>query len=237
MFKKLLFVILFLLVVSLNLSCIAKTDTVVYLETDKNVIEKENEIEITFSIRGEDVVAYYANLYFDNSKFEFISSSNSAKVDGSKVNVVWYDTEGGKGAKEGILGKVVFKAKEEGIAEFIIDGEFYNEKGNIIQSDFVSTQVQIGIEDTALKNKSIQQQGNNTNSSNANLEFLRVSEVGLVPNFANNILEYDLKVENDVENIEIQAIPENLNAQVEISGNMRIKRRRKSSQGQSNFRR
>lgn len=130
---------------------------------------------------------------------------------------------GGSGAKQGELGELVFKAKDKGLANFVIDGEFYTAKGQLIQTKFESLQIQIGGEETALEMQAKEEQGDSTQASNANLQQFRVDVEGMVPSFESNIYEYDLTVSNNISNIEVLAISENPNAQVEVTGNTRFK--------------
>lgn len=49
----------------------------------------------------------------------------------------------------------------------------------------------------------------------------------MVPSFETDIYQYDITVPSDKKDIEVLAITENPNAQIEITGNTRIKRRAK----------
>lgn len=130
---------------------------------------------------------------------------------------------GGRGAKEGELGKIVFRAKEEGIANFVIDGEFYTQKGQLIQTNFESLPIQIGKEETNLEKQAKEEQGTNSQSNNAKLQALRINVEGIVPDFKEDGYEYDITIPNDRNDIEVLAIAQNPNAQVEITGNTGLK--------------
>ena len=54
--------------------------------------------------------------------------------------------------------------------------------------------------------------------ANANLETLAIENVIIEPEFTNDIYQYDAIVSNTTENLNILAIPEKLNAKVEIAG-------------------
>ncbi len=195
----------------------------VYLESNKSTIEKGEEIEISFNIKDQATAAYNANIYFDETKFEFISESENINVNGNRIIIVWYDLQGGNGAKQGELGKFVFKAKEDGISSFVIDGEFFSDKGQSIQTNFEAVQVQVGKEETNLEMQARQEQGTSTQSSNANLQSLRLDKEGIVPAFKSGIYEYDLIISNDINSLEVLAIAENPNSQIEIMGNTGLK--------------
>ena len=137
----------------------AITTATVYLESNKSIIEKGEEIEISFNIKEQSTAAYNANIYFDETKFEFISGPENINVNGNRIIIVWYDLQGGNGAKQGELGKLVFMAKDDGISNFVIDGEFFSDKGQSIQTNFEAVQVQVGKEETNLEMQARQEQG------------------------------------------------------------------------------
>lgn len=67
-----------------------------------------------------------------------------------------------------------------------------------------------------------QNTGNNyqgTVSSNANLKEMRIDVEGITPKFSKNITSYNVVVSNDINNINVVAVPEDNSASVAISGN------------------
>lgn len=58
----------------------------------------------------------------------------------------------------------------------------------------------------------------NLEKANANLETLAIEDVILEPEFTNNIYEYNATVSNTTQKLNILAIPEKINAHVEITG-------------------
>jgi len=222
-----IFIVSFLLIIS-NRFCFpicsnATTTATVYLTSNKDVIEKGDEVEISLNIKEQKTAAYFVNIYFDETKLEFISGPENVKLDKNKIKIIWYDAQGGSGAKQGELEKIVLKAKEDGLANIVVDGEFFSEKTQLIQTNFESLRVQIGREKTILEQQAKEEQGDNTQTDNANLQSLRIDIDGMVPNFETNIFEYDLTITNDINNIEVLAIAENPNSKVEITGNTGLK--------------
>ena len=63
----------------------------------------------------------------------------------------------------------------------------------------------------------------NKEVANANLETLAIENIDLEPIFETNILNYKASVANDVESINILAVPEKIEGKVEITGNTEIK--------------
>ena len=195
----------------------ATTKAKVYLQSTKTIIEKNEEIEISFNINGEKTSAYNIEI--------FVSGEENINVDGNRIILVWYDEQGGNGAKDGELGKIKFKAKENGLANFVINGEFYTNKGQLIQTEFQELQIQVGKEESSIEKQDVKEIGINTQSNNANLKNLILNKEGLVPSFKSDVYEYDLIVDNTVNDLEIMTVAENSNSQIEIAGNKRFKNR------------
>mgnify|MGYP003297712019 CR=1 FL=1 len=63
---------------------------------------------------------------------------------------------------------------------------------------------------------------NNIGLANSNLETLAIRQGTLEPEFSNEITQYKVEVANDVEKIDLLAIPQSMNASVQISGNDKI---------------
>lgn len=199
----------------------------VYLKSDKSTFQKGEEIEIAVFLDNIKTVSFSTNLYFDNSKVEYISDlENTNIVDNNHIAFVWYDNTGGINPKEGELVKFKFKAKEDGIAIFNIEGEFYNEARELIQTDFKDIQIQIGEKEMEQKdtNENMQNQQNiDVKKDNAMLEVLRLDKEGVIPSFDKNIYDYYLTVNSNVDYIDVLAISENRNSNIEIIGNNNLK--------------
>lgn len=162
-------------------------------------------------------------LNFDDTKWEYISDIESANVENGNIFYVWYDEAGGSNAKQGELVKFKFKAKENGLSTFNINGEFYNSSGQQIEADFKETQVQIGKEDTTLELQSEEEQGSNIEKNNSYLQSLRLDIEGISPEFDRNIFEYYITVPTKVKDLEVLAISENPKATINITGNEGLK--------------
>lgn len=201
----------------------ATTTATVYLTSSQEIIEKGEEVEILVNIKNAKIASYNFSLYFDDSKLEYISALENTNVVGNRIISIWYDEHGGNSAKEGELVKFKFKAKEDGITNFVIQGEFYNEKGQLIQTDFVHKQIQIGKGESQLQKQAQEEQGIDTRTSNTDLQALRLNKEGMIPEFRKDIFEYYLTIPSDVQDIEVLAISENPNASVYISGNTNLK--------------
>ena len=98
------------------------------------------------------------------------------------------------------------------MAQINVIGEFYDENGNevvINPQNFtwnISEEVQT------------QNVEGNFDKASANLDILRLSHEGISPQFDTNVTEYYITVDTSVDTLDVEAIPENPNAKVEVSG-------------------
>ena len=227
--KKILFLLILFLFLINTISyykTYANTTGRVYLESNKDVIDINEEIEISVNIDDFKTAAYTLYLYFDDDKFEFIKENNedsNINVDGNRIIYVWYDNQGGNSPRSGKLETFKFKVKENGLATFNINGEFYTEKGQEVRTTFEEKQIQIGKEETTLEKQAKEEIGQDENLSNSKLQNLRLSTEGMIPEFNNNTYDYYLTVKNDIKDIEVLAIAENKNSKIQIEGNSNLK--------------
>ena len=198
----------------------ANTTGTVYLNANKEIIEIGEEIEVTINIENIKTAAFTAYLNFDDTKFEYISGTENTNVIGNRVISVWFDQLGGKQAKTGELIKLKFKAKANGLANFVVSGQFYSENGQLIETDFKELQVEVGKKEAKLTSD---EQGTDTNKSNADLKSLRVDIEGIVPTFAQDVKQYYLNIRNTINNVDVLAVAENPKSSIEITGNTNLK--------------
>ncbi len=223
--KRTLFLTIFIITLFFLSTFIYATSTnkgMVYLSTNKEIIQKEEEIEISLFLENAETVALTAYFTYDESKLEFISGPENINVKQNQIIFVWYDDKGGENPKGGELAKLKFKAKEEGLATIHVSGEFYNKEAKLIKTNTNDIQIQIGKEDRTpeIAENEI---GNNLQTNNAKLKTLRLDKEGLTPDFNKDIIEYYLTVPSSENNIEILALSENPNATIEITGNTNLK--------------
>lgn len=221
--SKYIYIFVFLFVFChFNISYASSTGTV-YLSSDKSAIEKGEEIEITLLIENAKTAAFTSYLYFDDLKLDYISGPDNTNMIENRIIYVWYDQTGGNIPKDKELAKFKFKAKENGICKFYIKGEFYNKEGELIQINYKDIEVQVGKEETKLEKEVAEEQSSNSQISNATLQVLRLDKEGITPNFEKDIYQYYLTISNEINKIEVLAISENSNANVEITGNTNLK--------------
>lgn len=216
-------ILILICVFTINIYSNAVSEANIYLSSSKQVIDKGEEVEISININGNKTTAFTSYLYFDNTKFEFVSGPENINVIDNYIIYVWYDNTGGSSPKTFELGVFKFKAKQEGIADFVVQGEFYSGTGQELKTTFNNTKVQIGTEETKLEKMPKEEAGTNVEPNNALLQSLRLDLEGITPDFKENIYQYYITVENRVENIGVQAILQNPNAIINITGNTKLK--------------
>lgn len=204
-------------------SSYANTTGTVSLNSDKQIVEIGEEIEVTINLENAKTSAFTSYLNFDNTKLDYISGPENTNVIENRIITVWYDELGGNGAKQGGLAKFRFKSKENGIANLTISGDFYTETGQNIQTEFKELQVQIGKEETKLQKEAQQEQGTDTQTNNSNLKSLRLDLEGIIPVFNKDVFDYYIVTDKDIKEIEVLAVAENPRAIVDITGNTNIK--------------
>ena len=153
-----LFVVIFSLLAMSTISLAIENGTV-YLESNQDVIEKGEEVEITVNLKDVTTAACNFFLYFDEDKWDYLSKMDNTNVEKNRILFVWYDTNGGRSAKQGELVKFRFKAKENGLSTFSIEGDFYNSVGQKLKVDFQEKQVQIGKEETIFQQQEEEEKG------------------------------------------------------------------------------
>lgn len=221
--KVIITTMLIILICSIGTICSATQTGTVYLESSQNTVEKGDEVEITVNLSDNGVAAFDFSLYFDETKWEYVSDIENTNVDNNRILYVWYDETGGKSPKQGELAKFKFKAKNNGLSTFSIYGEFYNTSGQLIEMNFEEAQVEIGKENTALQLQSEEEQGTNSQAGNSYLQALRLDIEGMSPTFDKDTYEYYITVSTKVKEVDVLAVSENPNATINITGNTNLK--------------
>lgn len=217
-----LFIVIFI-ILAMSTTSFATENGIVYLESNQDVVEIGDEIEVTVNLKNVTTAACDFSLYFDEDKWEYVSKIENANVDKNRILFVWYDTNGGRSAKQGELAKFKFKAKENGLSTFSIEGDFYNSVGQKLEVDFQEKQVQVGKEESVFLKQGEEEKGDNEQKENANLQALRLDMAGMSPTFEKDVTEYYLTVPNEVKDIDVLAVSSNPKATVEITGNTKLK--------------
>lgn len=232
-FKIIIFIFVFMLfinyIILFNFNNIyASTKGNVYLSSNKQEVNIGDEIEISINIEGFNTSAYDFELYFDNDKLEFLENANdkdNINVINNKINYIWFDRSG----NDEVTGNIKtfrFKAKKDGIVTFSLNGNFYTNKAQEVDTSFNNLQVNIidvNNNKSVLQKQAEEEIGESNNRSNSKLQNLRLNIEGLVPEFNKDVFDYYLTVNNNINNLEILTVPENKNSKIEIIGNENLK--------------
>lgn len=115
-------------------------------------------------------------------------------------------------------GEFVFKCIEEGEAKFALFGEYYDKDGKPIKIENGTKTINIKSQEEITQNP--QNQEENTDKKNANLKILRLNEEGISPStFKKDVTKYYFIANENINSLDVTAIPENEKASVKITGN------------------
>ena len=205
----------------------------IHLNLNKSVVSQNEEFSLSVSLGKIDVAAYTIWLYYDSSLVECVSNAENMNITENRIIFTGFSETGRNKSVDDIL-EVDFRAKELGNCAFAVIGELYNEKVQKLDIDYGEAEMAIEEENKLTqKNEMIEsaqdvveaqrQEEISTDSSNVLLDSLHLDKEGINPNFQNDVTEYYLIVDEKTENLEIDAIPENKNASVKITGNTNLK--------------
>lgn len=92
--KRLFRVLLIIIIMTFGSSLCsdATTSASVKLISNKDIIENGEQVEISFNIDGQKTAAYLAHIYFDDTKFDYVSGPENAVIDKNHIKIIWYDT-------------------------------------------------------------------------------------------------------------------------------------------------
>lgn len=210
----------------------AQTTPRIVIESNNQNVKKGDQVELSVHLENTSIAAYTIYLYYDTTKLEHISSpENSNNINNFVVHTGVTST--GEEQSNIQISPFIFKViAKEGIASVIVIGELYNQNGEKIQIEDGMLEIQIGE-----KTKNVQQEESKANeeetneaqanqnitADNTNLKILRLDKEGISPSFSPDIKEYYIVVNNNINDIEVTAIPENEKANVKITGNKNLK--------------
>ena len=218
--KLVIFLMILLMLINISIITLAVENEnldSVYLQVTNTEIKNGEEFSFTINLANIDVAAFDIQIYFNNELLEYVSGPENTNVAGSKIITVWYDETGGEHPKQNCeLVKYTFKAKEIETEYIAIQGEFYNAEGVQVQSFTDGIEI-IENEETQTETIEISEKSEVT-SNNSKLQNLRLNHEGMTPVFSPDITEYYFLTE-DLSQLEVTAIPENINANVTITGN------------------
>ena len=180
---KILITFLFILFLSTNI-CRAQSE--IKIIADKEIIQKDETIEIKVEINDTPIAAFTLEIYWDNSKLEYIQGPENSNHANNRILYTWVNSNG-INAQRVDVGNFVFKGIEDGTANITVTGEFYNENGEEIELENSNFEIIIG-ETKAIEQITLEQ--NNVSPDNTNLSILRLNHEGINPEFQKGIKTY-----------------------------------------------
>ena len=211
--SKLTFFAILVVSIILNLSTVKAQN--VYIRTNKAEIEIGEEVSLIIDLSNTAVSAFDFNIFFDTEILEYKTGTENTNVVNNKIITTWYDETGGKTPKSNCeLVKYTFKAKKTGETFISTYGEVYDTKGlieSIDEAESIKIKENVTTEERARENT-------NVTPNDSKLKELKINVEGISPEFSLDITQYYF-VTQELDRLNITAIPENENAKVTITGN------------------
>lgn len=218
-------ILMFLLLNTSIINAQSSERAIIKLQTSNEQVNINDEFTISMHTQNLKLVACTITLYFDNTVVELVSKPESANVVNNTIIYTYYDKQGGQNV-EGNEKKAefVFKAKQNGVAMFTLEGEFYDENENKVTPTIEPVEIKIGKQNNiSLIDEQILEENGSNNVNSTNLAILRLNKEGITPNFQKDIKEYYIIVDENTNHLDVTAIPENENSTVSVSGNNNLK--------------
>lgn len=223
--KKILKILLVILIMSVFCIFFQKQQVLavesIELSSNKANIEKGEEFEITVSAPNTSIASLTLQIYFDMTKLEYVNKTENSNFSNNRVIYTWTDVSNVN--QTGTIETFTFKALQDGIANIVVTGEFYDKTGNKVDINDVSMQIEIGKSQVEQISEEENENDEKISSDNTNLKIMRLNHEGISPEFQKSIKEYYFLADTSIHELEVIAIPENKNAIVKISGNTNLK--------------
>lgn len=219
--KKFIIVLIIMLLLLLLNNNIIHAEQNIPLIVDKQNIKLDEELKLKINLNNIGIATFTIEIYFDNTKLEYINGPENSNYANNRIIYTW-TSENGKNSNNIETGDFILKGKQEGNANIVAIGEFYDEGGNILDIKNSNLEITIG----TIKQETLEVQDEdetNTSSDNANLKIMRLNREGISPEFSSQVEEYYFVTEENISSFNITAIPENKNSTVTITGNENLK--------------
>ncbi len=213
--KKIRIVLILIILILINCN-ISFAESEMQIISDKLVIEQGEEVGITINIKNVEIAAFTIEIYWNSSKLEYINGPENSNNLNNRILYTWV-SENGQNKNEIAIETFKFKGIEDGTANIAVIGEFYNSNGDKIKIQSDNLEIKVGKENEQIE--TINEQNSDVSADNTNLAILRLNHEGISPDFNKDIKEYYFVTNEEIQNLEITAIPENRKANVTITGN------------------
>lgn len=181
------------------------------IKSDKDTLIVGEEGSLTIKLPRTNIASFTLEIYFNHDNLDYVSGPENSNETENKIIYTWTDSEA-KGQDNIEVGPFTFRAIGGSFAQINVIGEFYDKNGNEVIVDSQNFIWNISEENQT------QNVEENFDKTSANLDILRLSHEGISPQFDTNVTEYYITIDTSVDIIDVEAIPENPNAKVDILG-------------------
>ena len=216
--KKIYILILLFLMFILKTN-ISSAEAMLVISSDKTKVEVGEEINVSIKLKSVKVASFTLEIYWDTTRLEYISGPQNSNNLSNRILYSWI-SDNGENKDNILIDSFKFKAIQDGTANIVATGEFYNSNGELLDINDNNLEIKIGNfnEQAELLNE-IQE---NVSSDNTNLSVLRLNHEGISPDFNKDIREYYFIANTSIDNLEVTAIPENSKSIVTVTGNYNL---------------
>lgn len=190
-------------------------DSNIQINVDKSELVIGEEGKVSITLPNINIASFTLEIYYNHDNLDYISGPETSNETQNRIIYTWTDSTA-KGKTNIKIEPFVFKAVAGKLAQINVTGEFYDKDGNKLNiepqifnwniSDEIQTQNVEG----------------NFDKTNADLDILRLSHEGIIPQFDKDITEYYITVDTSVEDIDVEAVAVNPNAKINITGSGKI---------------
>lgn len=183
------------------------------INTNKDTIKKGEEISVSINVTNTKIISLTLEIYFNTEKLEYMNGPENSNFSNNRIIYTLVKSNDNEKIN---IGDFNFKAINEGISNIVVIGEGYDLNENKIE---FNNSYEIKIAEIQKQNVNVK----NVSSDNTDLQIMRLNHEGISPEFSKDIKEYYFVADNSIEDLEVTAVPENINATVNINGNRNLK--------------
>lgn len=217
--KKICILFVFTLVLCMNYSFATSHIEII---SDNLEIGSNEEIQISIRLKDIQIAAFTLEIFWDGTKLDYVEGPENANYLNNRILYTWVNDKG-TNVNDITTEKLKFKAIQDGIANIVVTGEFYNANGEEVEIEEQHLEISIGNQmNDQIEQNDIKQQ-EDVSSNNTELSVLRLNHEGISPKFDSSIQEYYFIAEKEINRLEVTAVPKNKNATVVVTGNSQLK--------------
>lgn len=145
-------VIIITMLINLHITQTSFAQTPMHIISDKEIISKDEEVNIKVQVADTPIAACTLEIYFDSSKLEYIKGPENSNYTNNRIIYTWV-TNTGKNVQGIETESFQFKVLQEENTNIVVFGEFYNEQGEKIEIDNGNIELKIKQDDSNITPK------------------------------------------------------------------------------------